>query len=107
MFDERLAEIRKDNKLRQEDLAVKLNVSKHTVSSWEQGKTTPTLDMLVKISELLDISTDYLLGLIPLDIGYEYNRRKSDFTPEELQKIREYEQVLLFQRQQKRKSSKE
>lgn len=108
MFGERLAEIRKDNKLRQEDLAEKLNVSKFTVSSWEQGKSMPTLDMLVNICELLDISADYLVGLIPWDPGYEYNRRKADFTPDEFEKIREYEQFLVYQRERsKRKSSKE
>lgn len=108
MFGERLAEIRKDNKLRQEDLAEKLNVSKFTVSSWEQGKSMPTLDMLVNICELLDISADYLVGLIHYDPAYEYTRRQAEFTKEELQKIREYEQFLVYQRERsKRKSSKE
>lgn len=107
MFGERLAEARKDCSLRQEDLAARLNVSKYTVSSWEQGKSMPTLDTLVKISELLNASTDYLLGIIHWDPGFEYNRQQDKFTPDELQKIKEYEQFLLFQRQQKRKSSKD
>ena len=101
MFGERLSEIRKDNGDRQEDLAEKLCVSKHTVSSWEQGKTMPPAETIKRICELYDISSDYLLGLIPWDIAYEYTRRQSDFTEEERAKIKEYEQFIIFQRQNK------
>ena len=63
MIGERLAEIRKDHGDTQKSLAVKLNVVHFTVSSWEQGKSEPNHDMLVKICRLYGISSDYLLGL--------------------------------------------
>ncbi len=39
-----------------------LGISQQTVGSWEIGRTSPDLDMLVKIAGFFNISTDYLLG---------------------------------------------
>ena len=101
MFGERLSDIRKDNGDRQEDLAEKLCVSKHTVSSWEQGKTMPPTETVKRICEIYDVSSDYILGIIEWDSAYEAIRRQNDFTPEERAKIKEYEQFLIFQRSSK------
>ena len=55
--------LRVANSLKQEDFAKRLNVSRPTVSNWEQGKAIPTTDQLVKIAEEFNISIDELLGL--------------------------------------------
>ena len=47
----------------QVQLAEKLNVSKQTVSNWENENIQPSIDMLVKLAKLFHVSTDYLLGL--------------------------------------------
>ena len=67
MIGERLAEVRKDHNDRQADLAEKLNVTLYTVRSWEQEKSSPSHDMLVKICRLYHVSSDYLLGLSDRD----------------------------------------
>ena len=67
MIGERLAEVRKDHNDRQGDLAEKLNVTLYTVRSWEQEKSSPSHDMLVKICRLYHVSSDYLLGLSDRD----------------------------------------
>ena len=57
----KIVKIRKDNNLTQEDFAEKYNVTRQTISSWENSKSYPDLDTLVKISDDFDISLDVLL----------------------------------------------
>ena len=47
----------------QVQLAEKLSISKQTVSNWENDNIQPSIEMLVRISKLFHVSTDYLLGL--------------------------------------------
>lgn len=61
-FAERLHYLRTDKKLTGKALAEKLNVSERLVYYWESGKRECTLEMLVKISNLFEVSTDFLLG---------------------------------------------
>ena len=63
MIGERLAEIRKDHGDNQDDLARKLNVSVFAIRSWEQEKSAPSHEMLVRVCRLYQVSSDYLLGL--------------------------------------------
>lgn len=58
---EQLIHLRNINGLSQEDLAEKLNVTRQSVSKWEVGETMPDTDKLIKISEIFNVSTDYLL----------------------------------------------
>ena len=58
----RLAEIRKLNKLKQTELAEKLNVSQQVISNIERGVTTPDIELLKKIADIYSISLDQLVG---------------------------------------------
>ena len=49
--------------LSQVDLANKLNVTKQSVSNWENENIMPSVDMLIKIAKYFNVTTDYLLGL--------------------------------------------
>lgn len=60
-FDKKMINIRKENNLTQEDLAEKLNVSRQTISNWENGKCYPDIETLVIISNHFNISLDDLL----------------------------------------------
>ena len=62
IFGERLKEIRTEKHLKQTDIAKILNVSGNTVHAWETDKQELSLATLLKLSELLEVSTDYLLG---------------------------------------------
>lgn len=48
--------------LSQESLAEKLNVSRQTISNWEQGQTSPNPEQLLLLLKVLEKSTDELLG---------------------------------------------
>jgi len=61
LFSEKLRELRKERGLSQEDLANKLDLSRQSVSKWELGVSMPDLDNVIKLSELFDVSIDYLL----------------------------------------------
>ena len=56
-----IVKIRKSNKLTQDDLANKYYVTRQTISNWENGKSYPDLETLVKISNDFNISLDVLL----------------------------------------------
>lgn len=62
MLNENIKAIRKAKGLSQQELAVKLNVVRQTVSKWEQGLSVPDSDMLIAISEVLETPVSTLLG---------------------------------------------
>lgn len=62
MLSENIKTIRKSKGLSQEELAVKLNVVRQTISKWEQGLSVPDADMLISISEALETPVSTLLG---------------------------------------------
>ena len=62
MFSENLKKMRKAKGYTQEELAIKLNVVRQTVSKWEKGLSVPDADMLSKIADVLDTRVSILLG---------------------------------------------
>jgi len=58
----RIAKWRKEKGLTQEELAIRVNVVRQTVSKWEKGLSVPDADMLQKIAEVLEVSVSQLLG---------------------------------------------
>lgn len=62
MLNENIKLIRKSKGLSQQELAIKLNVVRQTVSKWEQRLSVPDSDMLISISEVLETPESTLLG---------------------------------------------
>ena len=62
MLKENIKKIRKAKGLSQEELAVKLNVVRQTISKWEQGLSVPDSEMLLTISQVLETPVSTLLG---------------------------------------------
>ena len=63
MFGDIIKSLRLTHNLSQVQLSSALNVSKQTVSNWENNNILPSIEMLVKISKFFSVSTDYLLEL--------------------------------------------
>ena len=73
----RIVKIRKDNKLNQDDFAEKYYVTRQTISNWENEKSYPDLETLVKISNDFNISLDTLLKEDDRMIKYISKKQKN------------------------------
>lgn len=62
MLSENIRTIRKSKGLSQEELAVKLNVVRQTISKWEQGLSVPDANMLISLAQALDTTVSVVLG---------------------------------------------
>ena len=62
MLNENIKAIRKSKGLSQEELAVRVNVVRQTISKWEQGLSVPDADLLIALSEALETPVSTLLG---------------------------------------------
>ena len=83
MFGENLKAMRKDKGYTQEELAIKINVVRQTVSKWEKGLSVPDADVLSQIAEVLDTKVSVLLG------GTITEETDKDAVAEQLAKISE------------------
>lgn len=62
MLSDNIRSYRKKNNLSQDELAEKIGVSRQSVSFWETGQTQPTIDNIIALSRIFNISSDELLG---------------------------------------------
>lgn len=86
MLNENIKRLRKSKGLSQEELAVKLNVVRQTVSKWENGLSVPDSSMLISLADELDTSVSTLLG-----------EAVSETTPDDLKTISEKLEVINLQ----------
>ena len=83
MFGENLKAMRKAKGYTQEELAIKINVVRQTVSKWDKGLSVPDADVLSQIAEVLDTKVSVLLG------GTITEETDKDAVAEQLAKISE------------------
>ncbi len=95
MLKENIKILRKQKGLSQEELSIKLNVVRQTISKWEQGLSVPDAEMLVSISEVFDIPVSTLLG--------ETIKEES---PDTLKEISEKLEIINLQLAQRRESKR-
>lgn len=63
---ERIARLRREQGITQQDLAEKLGVTQPNISEYERGAYVPNATMIVRLAEILGVSADELLGMKPL-----------------------------------------
>ena len=66
-FSEKLITLRKGRDLTQEQLAEQLNVSRQSVSKWENGQVIPEVEKIVELSKVFHVTLDYLLKPSEID----------------------------------------
>ena len=79
-FGNRLAEIRKQHNLTQNDIAEKLDISPQAVSKWENDLTSPDIDTLIKLAEIFNISIDELVGKKNYEVQYVEQEERKDIS---------------------------
>ncbi len=62
IFAERLKELRQENGLSQAQLAKRAGCSQPMITLWEKGECEPTASYIIKLADILNCTTDYLLG---------------------------------------------
>ena len=86
MLNENIKAVRQSKGLSQEELAIKLNVVRQTVSKWERGLSVPDSEMLISLSEVLETPVSVLLG-----------ETVEESTPEDLKVLSEKLEVINLQ----------
>lgn len=72
---ERIYELRKQSNMSQGELADELDVSRQTISKWENDSSLPELDKIIRLCEVFDVSSDYILRGVA-DIGEEAEEKE-------------------------------
>ncbi len=70
----RLKEIREDRDITQKTLSEYLNIKQNTYSQYENGQRQLPIDILIRLADFFDTSTDYILGIT--DVSERYPRSK-------------------------------
>lgn len=99
MLGRRIATLRKKNKLTQEELAKKLQISRSSLSLYELDKREPDFDTLTKIADLFNVSLDYLMGRTDQpNFCYKSldEQPKEDLPPEAIHEIEEFKKYIRY-----------
>lgn len=78
MFSNILKELREKNGYTQKRLAELLHVSKNSVSHYELGKSMPDISILIEMTDIFDVSLDYLLGLTDFNLSKDLLNKSLD-----------------------------
>lgn len=62
MLNKRIRDLRMAHSMNQVEFAKRLSVTKQTVSNWENNNIMPSIDMLIKIADFFNTTTDFMLG---------------------------------------------
>lgn len=95
MLKENIKTLRKQKGLSQEELSIKLNVVRQTISKWEQGLSVPDAEMLISISEVFDTPVSTLLG-----------ENITEGQPDNLKEISEKLEIINLQLAQKKENKR-
>lgn len=84
--------LRKDKNLTQKQLADMLNIKQTSISKWELDISLPDTNNLIRLAEIFNVSTDYILGIsryhYPVNVGVD-----NLFTYEELEIIEDFRKL--------------
>ena len=82
----RIRELRKSKGITQIRLSIELGVTQETISAYENGRHYPTVENLIKMSEIFGVSCDYILGISDV----KTIAASGEYSPEEIILVSEY-----------------
>ena len=94
-FSENLRRLRKAKDIKQEALAEAMNVSRQTVSKWENGEATPRPETLIKLCDILELNKTEILGF-----EQKYDSKEIDSLKSENSKLKN--QIESINKKQKK-----
>lgn len=101
-MENRIKKIRLENGVSQKVIAAYLDVPVTTYASYEQGKSQPSSERLIKLADYFNVSVDYLLGRTPYkrptddpDLVWGYGTLDRDLTPDELEQVKSYVEMMI------------
>ncbi|EJR73261.1 helix-turn-helix domain-containing protein [Bacillus cereus] len=103
MFGTRLHTLRKERKLRQEDMAKQLGIARTTYAMYEQGNREPDYNTLIKLATFFEVSIDYLLGTTEIrqvtDIQdpelYQWFKDIKNATPQKREELKKFWEFII------------
>ncbi|WP_144525203.1 helix-turn-helix domain-containing protein [Bacillus sp. DE0042] len=103
MFGSRLHNLRKERKLRQEDMAKQLGIARTTYAMYEQGNREPDYNTLIKLATFFEVSIDYLLGTTEIrrvtDIQdpelYQWFKDIKNATPQKREELKKFWEFII------------
>lgn len=87
--------LRKKQKLTQHELGDQLNVSAQSISAYENGATSISLDILIKMAKIFNVSTDYILGVTEAETANPEERQIADYLGLSVDAIRNLRQLKI------------
>lgn len=93
IFCEKIKDLRKELDLTQEGFATMLNLPRYMVANWEQGRSEPSLSDIIKISEVFNVSTDYILDRVDDFGAVNVNVAGDNLSSEEKELIKSYRKL--------------
>ena len=100
----RIKNLREELNMTQQELADKLEGAKSTVAMYEKGDRKPSLEVLVKLSEIFDSSIDYILGISDIrnpeqhikdEFSFAYHKETEGLSEEEIiDAIKAYKEII-------------
>ena len=103
MFGTRLLTLRKERKLRQEDMAKQLGIARTTYAMYEQGNREPDYNTLIKLATFFEVSIDYLLGTTEIrqvtDLQnpelYQWFKDIKNATPQKREELKKFWKFII------------
>lgn len=77
-WNEKLKSLRIDNRLTQEEVAEKINVSRCSLANYELGRRKPTVEIFAKFAKFYNVSVDYLSGKLEEDSHSSYFKEQAE-----------------------------
>ena len=106
MFSKRLRDARIEKGYTQEEISDHLGFTRPTYTAYESGRRKPDNETLAKIAKILNVSTDYLLGLSDIKDPIETiaaHHEGDEWTEEELDDIEKFKEFVKMKRKQREK----